>query len=206
MQRSSVNRRRKGSRSSINREGRNPPQLRSNVILKHRYRFTSTNSTAQTITDNDLIGIAGAVCQAANSSLAMIAASVKIHSVEIWTPPASQGSAATCSLEWASSNNSPTIEVSDTTVSVSEPAHIKALPPQGSAASFWIQPGGGYSIMVVSAPQGSIIDVRCTHVLRDDGTQGQSYVVAAGTLGAMYYLPLDGASDVYIPTSLTTTT
>lgn len=203
MQRS-VNRK-KVARSAINRGERDPPQLRTNVILKHRYRFTSTNASKQTIIDNDMVGIAGAVCSVANSTLSMIAASVKIHSVEIWSPPASQGAAATCSLEWLSTY-SPTIEVSDTSVSVSRPAHIKASPPPGSAASFWINPGGIQNIMNITAPVGSIIDVTCTHVLNDVGAAGQSYTVAAGTLGALYYLPLDGSSDVYVPTSLTTTT
>jgi hypothetical protein len=182
-----------------------PPQLRTNVIVKHRYRFTSTSATPQTIVDNDVVGIAGAVCSVANATLNLIAASVKIHSIEIWSPPASQGSAATCSVEWLSTF-SPTIEVSDTTVSVSEPAHIRASPPSGSAASFWINPASAQNIMKVMAPVGSIIDVKCTHLLIDEGTAGASYAVAAGTLGVLYYLPLDGASDVYLPTSLTTTT
>ncbi len=195
----------KSFRSSKNRGDREPPQLRTNVILKHRYRFTSTNASPQTIIDNDVVGIAGAVCSVANSSLSMIAASVKIHSIEIWSPPASQGTAATCSVEWLSTY-SPSIEVSDTTVSVSKPAHVKAQPPPGSAAAFWINPGNVQNIMKITAPVGSIIDVKCTHVLLDTGTAGTSYAVAAGTLGALYYLPLDGSSDTYIPTSLTTTT
>ncbi len=195
---------RREPRRNSGRGGRQPPQLRTNVILKHRYRFTSTSGTAQTIIDDDVVGIAGAVCSVANSTLNMIAQSVKIHEIEIWTPPASQGSAATCSVEWLSTY-SPSIEVSDTTVSVSRPAHVVARPPEGSAASFWINPGGTQNIMKLTAPVGSIIDLKCTHVLVD-GTVGRSYTVAAGTLGVLYYLPLDGASDVYVPTSLTTTT
>lgn len=197
---------RKGYRSSRNRAGEHPPQLRTNVKVKHRYRFTSADGAAQTITDTDLIGIAGGVCRTANSVLSLIAASVKIHFVEIWTPPASQGAAATCSLQWASTDPSPTEEVSDTTVSVSEPAHIRAVPPQGSLASFWLSPTGAKNVMIITAPPGSIIDVKCTHVLMDTGAEGGTYSVASAALGALYYLPLDGASDKYIPVSLTTAT
>lgn len=195
---------RTGSRSAKNRGGA-VPQLRTNVIVKHRYRFTSTSASLKTIKDDDLIGIAGAVCSVANSTLNAVAASVKIHEVEIWSPPASQGSAATCSIEWLSTY-SPTIEVSDTTVSVSEPAHIKCKPPPGSAASFWINPGSVQNIMQVSAPIGSIIDVKCSHVLVDTGTAGRNFSVSAGTLGTLYYLALDQSSGhAYTPTSLTTT-
>lgn len=196
----------KGFRAPKSRGEKHPPQLRTNVIVKHRYRFTSTDGAAQTIVDSDVVGILGGVCRTANSVLSLLAASAKIHSVEIWSPPASQGAAATCSLEWASTDFSPTIEVSDTSVSVSEPAHIVAVPPSGSEASFWMAPGGGKNIMIITAPAGSIIDVRCSHVLADAGTEVGTYAVAAGTLGALYYLPLDGASDKYIPVSLTTTT
>ncbi len=60
--------------------------------------------------------------------------------------------------------------------------------------------------MNIVAPVGTIIDVLASHVLIDTGLAGFSYTVAAGTLGALYYLPLDGDSDAYIPVSLTTTT
>lgn len=182
-----------------------PPQLRTNVVVKHRYRFVSTSGTAQSIVADDLTGIAGAICTVANSTLSKVAKSVKLHSVEIWTPPASQGAAATCSLEWAGASNGPSIEVSDTTVSVSEPAHVRSVPPQGTPASFWQNAGGG-QLMIMTCPTGSIIDVVCSHVLYDDAAAGVTYAVAAGTLGVMYYLPLDGSSDVFLPASLNTTT
>ncbi len=198
---------RKVKRSTINRAEKHPPQLRTNVIVKHRYRFRSNvDGNATVITDSDLVGIAGAVCRTANSVLSYIAASCKVHSVEVWTPPASQGAAATCSLEWSSTDPAPFEEVSDTTVSVSEPAHIKAVPPQGSSASFWLSPSGSKNIMTITAPVGSIIDVKCTHVLLDTGAEGGTASVASAALGALYYLPLDGTSDKYVPVSLTTTT
>lgn len=185
--------------------GKHPPQLRTNVTINHRYRFTSTNAASTSILDSDLLGIAGAVCSVANSTLRMIAASTKLHSVEVWTPPASQGAAATCSLQWASTTFSPTVEVSDTSVSVAEPAHIVATPPPGSASSFWMGAAGN-AVMTLVCPVGSIIDVTCTHLLMDTGAAGTAYTVAAGVLGALYFLPLDGDTDLYPPVSLTTTT
>lgn len=185
----------------------NPPQLPTNVQVVHTYRFRSTSDTAQNITQNDLRGIAGAVCDVANTSVRLIASGVKVHKVEVWTPPASQGASASCSIAWTSPDASFTqnVEVSDTTISVSRPAHVKAKPPPFSAASFWLGAGSD-TMCTITAPTGSIIDVHCTHVLYDSQLAGTLLTVAAGTLGALYYMPLDGVSDVYLPVSLGTTT
>ncbi len=196
----------KRSRNPGNRRAVKPPQLRSNIVIKHRYRFVSTSATAATITAGDLKGIAGAVCTVANSTLSMIADSFKLHSVEVWTPPASQGAAATCSLEWVGDVYGPTSEVSDTSVSVSDPAYIKAIPPSDASSAFWQGAVANDIVMILTCPVGSIIDVVCSHVLADDAAAGTTYLVAAGTLGVLYYLPLDGSTDQYTPVSLNTTT
>lgn len=197
----------KRSRKPRNRNGGalKPPQLRSNIIVKHRYRFVSTSATTTAITSTNLRGICGALCAVANTTLYMIADSFKLHSVEVWTPPASQGAAATCSVEWTGGSFGPAVEVSDTTCSVSEPAHIKTAPPQGSEPSFWSNALGSL-VMNLTCPVGSIIDVVASHVLADDATAGATYGVAAAVLGAMYYPPLDGTTDKYLPVSLGTTT
>jgi hypothetical protein len=57
----------------------------------------------------------------------------------------------------------------------------------------------------IVAPSGSIIDVHVT-VLLNDGAAGTAYTVSSATIGALYYAPLDGTSDVFTPVSLTTVT
>jgi len=199
----------KRSRNPRNRRGQSfrlmhPSQLRTNVVVKHRFRFTSTSATARTITDTNLLGIGGAVCSVANTTLNMINSTTKLHSVEVWAPPASQGAASTCSVEWVGQNFAPNIEVSDTSNSVAEPAHVRAKPPPGSQASLWLPPVGN-QIMIVIAPIGSIIDLVCSHTMQDDGIAGTAATVATGSLGAMYFMYLDGATHTYVPTSLTST-
>jgi hypothetical protein len=85
------------------------------------------------------------------------------------------------------------------------PAHVTSKPPVGSAASFWLGSASNTMFTLV-APVGSVIDVHCTHVLFDTQAAADTLAVAAGTLGALYYMPLDGVSDVYLPVSLGTTT
>ena len=146
------------------------------------------------------------MCSTANNSVSLIANSVKVHKVSIWSPPAAQGGTATCSVTWSTANDyTAMVEVSDTTMSTAIPAHVSTKPPPGSAASFWLGAGTN-TIFTVIAPTGSIIDVHCTHVLYDTQAAGTTVTVAAGTLGALYYMPLDGATDVYLPVSLGTTT
>jgi len=208
-QRSSRKGTRKGSKipggGGQPRQRLNPPQLSSNVRVSHTYRFRSTSGTTLSLTESDLISVAGGVCSVANATCSLIAGSVKVHRVSIWTPPASQGAVATCSLNWRSPTYQQTQEISDTTISVTTPARVSSRPPLGSAASFWLSPAGN-AIVDVTAPVGSIIDLHCTHVLQDNQAAGTAYSVAAGTLGVLYYFPLDGEGDAYLPVSLGTTT
>lgn len=182
-----------------------PPQIKSNIIFGHRYRFTSTGAAAIPITVALLRGIGGVVATTSTTG-APIAFSVKVRSVEIWTPPASQGALATCSLEWASGStldSTNTVEVSDTSMSVAEPAHLRTSPPKSSLASFW-QHIGADQLFVITAPAGSVVDVSMQYVLNDDEASPTSVVLAGATVGNMYYMPLDGHGGVMAPVSLTT--
>lgn len=197
------------SKNNKGRKGRSnarrqPPQLRSNVMFNHTYRFRSTVGTNVSITDTNLVESVGALCAVANTTLYNIAGSVKVNRINIWTPTAAQGASATCDLEFNGLNNSPNMQYSDSTISVSEGAHLSVKPPKESLAAFW-QKITGTQVFSITAPTGSIIDVRMSIILAD-GVPGTAYTVAAGVAGVMYYPPLDGVSDQFLPVSLTTTT
>ena len=200
------NRARQRANRQLNGNSLHPPQLNANVILKHRYRFISTDGTATAIGAGDLLNAAGSLVVVANTTARSLFKSVKIEEVEIWTPPASQGSAATCSILWSSSSAAaPTsLEVSDTTVSVAEPAHVRARPPARSSPSFWMDVNSD-SPFTITAPSGSVIDVTLTLVVLD-GAAGGTWTIASGTLGQVVYAPLDGDGDRFTPVSLTTAT
>lgn len=182
-----------------------PPAINSNVLVAHTYRFRSTSDTATTITQDNLLALSGVLCYVTNTACTMLSNSVRVKSISIWTPPASQGAAATCSVNWHSENFVSSFERSDTTVSTSQPAKLRTKPPVGSAAYFLLSTGTD-TIFTITAPTGSIIDVHCVHVLNDTQTIGPTYLVGAGTLGVLYYPPLDGTGDKFLPVSLGTTT
>lgn len=183
------------------------PQLKTNIELSHRYRYTSTAGTLTTITDSLLLTAAGVSARTSTLGDAIFQ-SVKVVAVEIWTPPASQGAAATCSILWPSTNTSPAREVSDTTVSTAVPAHVRAQPPPNSLCGFW-QEGTEEPLFSLIAPPGSIIDVTLALIALDGdpptGTPLTATLVAANP-GSMYYCSLDSnvaAGSIYKPVSLT---
>lgn len=196
----------KQSRRSAQRNSQRPVQISSNIVYHHLFRFTSAAAGNHAITDTMICNVTGALAVSAISAWP-ISGSARITNVEIWTPPASQGSPATCSVEWVGQNNSPPKEVSDTTVSVSSPAHIVSKPPAQSLASFWLVPTAT-RVMTIVAPVGSIIDVSVSFVLRDGVSPGDNVtalVTTGATVGALYYPPLDraAAGGDFQPVSLT---
>jgi hypothetical protein len=181
-----------------------PPQIKSNIIFGHRYRFTSTGAASIPITVALLRGVGGVVATSATTGTP-IAFSVKVRSVEIWTPPASQGASATCSLEWSSGStldSTSTVEISDTTMSTAEPAHLRTSPPKTSLASFW-QHIGADQLFVITAPAGSVVDVSVQFIQNDNEASPTVVTLAGATTGNMYYMPLDGHGGVMAPVSLT---
>jgi len=184
-----------------------PPQFLSNVSFGHSYRFTSTNSTATALTGTSILCAAGTMGTVVNNTVTSFFLSFKIKKVEIWTPPASQGAAATCSVDWTGSENfSATREVSDTTVSVDRPAYVASRPPAQSAAAFWQGPGTA-TICTITAPTGSIIDLHLSLILSDGDVAAATTAVTTASVGGVYYMSLDpNATHHYTPVSLATTT
>ena len=188
----------------------NPPSIRSNVTYNHRYRFVSTSGSATTVDASALLTSCGAVCYDADAFCASITKTARIRRVSIWSPVASQGTSSTCSVTWTADDNevgASTLEISDSSVSTSHPAHISCAPPPRSLASWWFQVHAG-NLFTIVAPTGSIVDVELDQVLCDQGSIADvaTIAVAAGVLGSLYYFPLDGTTDIFTPVSLNTTT
>lgn len=188
-------------------DGNKPAQLKSNVIVNHTFRFTSTSATSTAITPTSLLGAAGTMGTTVNSFVAPFSACVKVNSLKMWAPPPSQGSTATCSVDWVGSISSQVsnLEFSDTSNSVTTPATVRCVPPKQSLASFW-QQAGSTTLFTLVAPVGTIIDVSLSLILQDDDTAPVGIAVTTAAVGSVYYLSLDpNATHRYVPVSLTTT-
>jgi len=194
----------RSSRTAISQIHPNPPQIVSNVQVSHKYRFVSTSATSTAITPTSLLGAMGTLGTAALTNTAYFG-SVKVASIEMWAPPASQGASTTISVNFIGTANSPNREYSDTTVSVATPAHLKCTPPAMSLASFWQVPSAT-ALFTLIAPVGTIIDVMLTGILNDQDENPVNITVVTTAAGFSYYLSLDPvATHRYTPVSLATT-
>lgn len=182
-----------------------PPQIESVVSVTRTFRFRSTAGTASTISALNLCQAFGGIGTVTNTTIATLASAVKLHRISIWTPPASQGAVATCSVKWISATGGFTSELSDTSMSTAIPAHVSGRPPAGSRPSFQVASTSDPMFEIV-APTGSVIDVHATWMIRDQSNTSDTYAAATVTLGQIYWLPLDGTADLYLPVSLATTT
>jgi hypothetical protein len=185
-----------------------PPQMRANLEVKHQYRFVSSSGTPTTITDSTLLTACGCLASTAILGRAIFQA-VKVNRIEVWTPPASVGAAATCSIFWTPTTGGifgMSREVSDTTVSVSEPAHVISTPPKETLAGYY-QIGLGNSLFTLVAPPGSLIDVWVSLVVIDGAmTNATTSTLVGATIGGVYYSSLDSstkAGSLYTSVSLT---
>lgn len=181
-----------------------PPQLRVNPKVTHSFRYVSATGSQTVIYSGDLIAACGNIA-VLTTSLYAIAATAKLNSIRIWSPPASQGSNVTCSVNWFGGPQSPNVNVSDTTVSVTAPAQIFTKPPRMSLASFWVTEATSTDLFDITAPSGSIIDVSISFIFTDSvvGTSVNS-TVSGKSVGQIYYAGLDGtfSSSTFKPVSL----
>jgi len=185
--------------------GNKPPQIASNIQYTHRYRFTSTSATLTAITPQSLLGAAGTICTNTNTAVNPFNGSVRVKRVEMWAPPATQGSTTTCSVQWVGDQKTSNFEVSDTSNSVTTPAKISSSPPRLSLASFWNQ-NSTSTLFSLVAPVGTIIDVLLDLIVFDEDDAQVGITVATGALGNTYFLSLDpNATHRYVPVSLNTT-
>jgi hypothetical protein len=183
-----------------------PLQISANPRMRHKFRFGAGSSGAgnYVITNNDVLLACGGICTVANSTITAIFSSFKINFIEMWAMAGA--SPATITINW---NGTPVfvsnMEASDTSVSAAYPAHLLARPPRTSNAGFWQTASTG-SLFVLTIPNDTVIDMSVDIIMSDQQDVDTVTGVSTATLGAQYFLALDGAaSNVLVPQSLNTT-
>jgi len=182
-----------GGRANRSGNAMAPPQIKSNIVITHKYRYTASSAVSGTsFNAGNLVLSAGSMCTVTNTTVTSLFSSVKVDAVEIWSPPASQGSFATCAIEWngsAAQAVAANLEISDTSVSTAQPAHLRSHPPPQSLAGFWQTPGiANNALFVLNCPAGSIVDVTMSLIMNDDEDTAIAGGVATGVLGKQYIL------------------
>jgi hypothetical protein len=158
-----------------------PLQFDASVRLKHHFRYIDIGSgTTFNITRGNLLNLM--VSANTTSTAARLIAGIKLNRIEMFTTASSTSgsspSETTISVEWLS-NYGPSSESSDSSISVSLPAHVTSRPPPNSLASFWSLTGSNESEIVAklqlpSSVSGAyaytIVDIWVDVVLMDDET------------------------------------
>jgi hypothetical protein len=188
-----------------------PPAFNAYYPLRHKFRFqyspTSSSNLVTTvvssITVGQILGSAGVLCTALNSTAYNWFTGFKLHSVEIWgayNPNNASGIAgnytpAFVQVDWAKSTlaiEAPVL-ITDSSADSAHPAHVKSAPPKSTQASFWNDNASGSSvicILVYNCPVTVDIDL----TLGSGDSSATSYAISAGVVGDQYSLPLDGVS------------
>jgi len=185
-----------------------PPQISSNVIVRHKFRFTNTGTTsAIPIYTTELISAMGCMGTVTNSTVTAFFLSARLIKVEAWANTSASNASAGVLLKWGSNNNyTGTREVSDLTNNPSAPAHIIARPPKESMPAFWFNAQSSFNIFTIGIAPGGIIDVSLEGVLSDQDLAPLSVAVATAVVGTTYYLALDGpATNQFVPVGLVST-
>jgi hypothetical protein len=184
--------------------------IKSNVCVRHKYRFfNGTASGSYIISNNSILGAAGVMCTVANSTCVSIFSSFRIRSVDVWAAAqtaANNTAVNTIAINW---NGGPVFvtneELSDTSISPDYPPYLHAVPPKNSNAAFWQTASSG-GIFTLTLCDQAIIDLDVDLIMSD---QQDTYTITGFTtasLGSQYYLALDGrASNLLVPQSLSTT-
>jgi hypothetical protein len=181
-----------------------PPQLNTNIVVSHKFRFKCSTAGSYVITSPNVLGAIGTT--GLNSAqCAAIADSFRVRSIAMWAPPPSQGTTATVAVEWVGQAYGNSLEFSDTTVSTAQPAYLRSTPPVSSLASFWQNPNGGSTgnLLTVTAPVSTLIDLVVDFILIDTAAAGYYFATASASDGIISYLALDGyASNKITPVGL----
>jgi hypothetical protein len=186
-----------------------PPQINNTLIVHSRIRYVcGTSNTIVSVSAQDLVGAFGGVCTVANSVFRPWASSMRIKKIIAW-PAGSTTSETNASMWWnsgISGANRDEEKSSDIPQGITNTRAVVFKPPAKSLASDWFSGTvGTTNIFSLLCSAGTILDLHADYTLSNQFISGTS-TIATGTLGSIYYLPLDGTTaHVYFPIHLPTT-
>jgi len=188
-----------------------PPSVSAALSGTHTFRFIATTAGySGPVTFNDLFTVPGFISSGGAAGNYTTCSAVRVRKVEMWAPMLA-ATPTTCSLTWAGEKRAPSRELTDTTMSTAEPAHLVSAPPKGSFPDMWFNTAdagvNNDTVFSITVPIGAVVDVTLTFQYSDSERQGYTFTTStAGTAASTYYGPLDrvttGATPIMLPVSL----
>lgn len=179
------------------------PPYTSTLVVTKKLRFRATAGTAVGVPDAITYKECGdTVVMYVSANLAyQLFNVVRIVKVEIWSPAISASGTVTyptAGIEFpglTAGHVGDNRRVSDTSISMTSPAHVKLSPDPRSQASQWQSTANTSIAFALNYGAGAVVDVvlqfRLTDELRVSGLATSN----TGTVGQIYYVALDGPGN-----------
>lgn len=186
-----------------------PPSFLAAIKLTKKIRYNDVGTTTTfNITRGNILNVF--LNGTTSSTCGRLLAAVRLTRLELWCTLTPGNAYASFSVEWLS-NYGPSIEISDTTVSVSLPGHLITSPPTNSLCSFWSLTGVSEGevlakLVLPSSSNGTtVIDATFECVFMDDETPVSVSLSQTVTPNQFYmgYLDGQGSSSEVQPVSYT---
>jgi len=182
-----------------------PPCLNLTPTFTHTYRFYTSATVAATITVAQVFGALGGVCTVANTTVSSFVSSFRIKHIDVYQPASGASTAPTMTyLEWYKPVGD--YAFPDRTESLASLGGVttgnkmRFVAPKWSFAGDWVNTTitGSTALFNVTFTIGYLLDmeVEMTLAVADSNpTVLTQSTITTGTLGAVYYLPLDGTTS-----------
>ncbi len=179
------------------------PSYQSNYTVPVHLRFSVAAGPGSTnVRSSDICSSLGVMAATATTAYPFFKY-IKLKRIEVWGNTDATNLLGTASILFGNAveDNVVAREFSDSTVSSAVPAHVVAIPPAGSQASFWQINTNTDILFTFYYPDSAIIDVYVDAILADSNTAPPAITVSGATAGIVYYQPLDGDGGVLTPVS-----
>lgn len=186
-----------------------PPQIENTLKVRSRIRYVAGSNNIVSVSVADLIGSFGGTCTVTNSVFKPWASSARIRRMVLWPSASASTELNTATVSWnsgVSGLNRDSERTKDVPEGVLLTGRVVFKPPRKSVASDWMAASiGTTNIFTLTCSVGTLMDFEAEFTLANQFTSG-TQTIATGTLGSLYYLPIDGASShQYFPVHLPTT-
>ncbi len=194
-------------------EAMGPLTNETNVIVNHKFLFSSTTGAKTLIGVGDVMTTLG-VMGTGVALVSSIFKAFRIKRIRIWSTPTTLGVATTNGVEWLSSDSGVmTKEYTASSNNPNHPAYLDVRPTNSVAAWFWrsitnIGGGANTDLFSIVAPIGSVIELTVSGIVSDVNFANWGVApAAASVVGQVYYGGLDGigaGTGLYPPIGLLT--
>jgi len=195
-----------------------PPCINLTPTFSHTYRFYTSASVTASITVAQMFGALGGVCTVANTTVSSFVSSFRIKHIDVYQPAAGASSTPTMTyIEWYKTVGD--YAFPDRTESLASLGGIttgnkmRFVPPKWSFAGDWVNTtiAGGTYLFNALFTIGYLLDMEVEMTLaiaESTSTVLTQSTITVGTLGNVYYLPLDGVASnkIRAATGVPTTT